>query len=277
MNTSKLNFITALHCEAKPLIDEYQLKKITNQTTPFPIFTNKNETIHLIIAGVGKIKTAIATTFLAQWTGNKSHTCYLNIGIAGATQFNLSEAVLINKITEASTQRNWYPFTSHLKYKKQAHLFTHDTPQTNYPDAGLVDMEGSAFFQTATCFVTQEQVQLIKIISDNNLETQTQITEERVKHIIQQNLSTISDIAHQLTLLSEKEYELNQEPLAYTQFQSQWHFTHAQTLQLKEYLRRWQTLLHQEDPLLHCQHEKNAKQVLQKIIMKLDNHANSLY
>lgn len=272
-----LNIIIALHCEAKPIIERLKLKKISNQALPFSIFTDKANQVNLIISGIGKIKAAIATTFLAQYTGNKSHACFLNIGIAGSSQLNISEVVLANKLKDESTQRNWYPFTGHLKFKKHALLITHDLPQPIYPEIGMVDMEASGFYQAATSFVTQEQVQILKIISDNSIESQQQINEEKVKALAQDKIDLIAEFISQLLQLSQQEKEINQDPLKLKEFLSQWHFTHAQSMQLKEYLRRWQIQVQEEDSYLFCQHEKNANQVIQKIITKLDTHANSLY
>lgn len=272
-----LNIVTALHCEAKPVIEHLQLKKITTPALPFPIFTNKENSVHLIISGVGKIKAAIATTFLAQWTENKNHACFLNIGIAGSAQFNIGEMLLINKISEVSTQRNWYPYTSHLKFKNKSVLMTHDLPQNSYPSAGLVDMEGSGFYQAAACFATQEQVQIAKIISDNHVDHMQQLNEEKVKKLISGNLHLISDLITQLLQLSQQEDVINKEPETLKEFLSTWHFTHAEELQLREYLRRWCLQIKSENSFIYCQSEKNAKQVIQKIIEKLDQHANSLY
>lgn len=270
-----INIVIALHCEAKPIIETLKLKKISDQKTLFPIFVNKDKTVNLIISGVGKIKSAIASTYLGLWAKNKSHACFLNIGIAGAQKLNIGEILLINKLSEASTKRNWYPFTAHLKINQRSSLITHDVPQTSYPDTDLVDMEGTAFYQAATSFVLQEQVQILKIISDNSMDTQQGLNEIKVKELIQGNIDVISNFISQLSNFSASEAALNREPLL-VDFLSKWHFTHTQNLQLQEYLRRWSFHFQQEDAFLYCQNETNANQVINKMISKLD-YANSLY
>src|SRR5689334_9443081 len=107
-----LNIVVALHCEAKSLIEYFQLKKIMQHNLPFPIFVNKDKNIHLIISGVGKIKAAAATTFLAMWTDRLTACTFLNVGIAGATQFARDNFIIAHKIIEDSTQRSWYPFVT---------------------------------------------------------------------------------------------------------------------------------------------------------------------
>src|SRR5436853_5329305 len=100
---SLINLVIALHCEAKPLIQHLKLKKIVDQSLPFPVYLNPSKTIHLVIAGVGKIRMATATAFLFCFTGAKPYSSFLNIGIAGSTQFKIGELVFANKISEIST------------------------------------------------------------------------------------------------------------------------------------------------------------------------------
>lgn len=268
--TPILNIVTALHCEAKPLIEHFQLKKISHVDLPFSIFVNKEQTIYLIVTGIGKVKMAAGTTFLHCWTGSKPTSCFFNIGIAGSTQFALGDCILIHKIMENSTERCWYPFVSLIKNKNQGQLITHDVPQKTYPTAGLVDMEGSAFFQTASHFVSQEHIQVMKIVSDNNTSPQNQLNEDNVKQFITRNLSSISEVAHYLLNLSQQENDLDKNPDHLTEFQSTWHFTHSQTLQLKEYLRRWQKQITKINVWDFCKQEKNSAAVINKIMQKLE-------
>ena len=255
----------ALHTEAKPIIDMFRLKKITHVNLPFSIFVNKDKTIHLIISGIGKIKMAAATTFLFMWTGSQKHSCFLNIGIAGSNQFSIGEGMLIHKMTEMSTGKSYYPFVSFLKIKKQAHLITYDTPQNSYPNLSIIDMEGSAFFETATQFVSLEQVQLFKIISDIDEKSLQALTKEKVTQIISDNLSTISELANSLIELSIQENKLDPTLDLIKEFQSTWYFTHAQLIQLKEVLRRWHTQKKNINAWQYCQNEKNAAYVISKL------------
>jgi len=266
-----LNIVMALHSEAIPIIEYFHLKKITHVNLPFTLFVNKDKSIHLILSGIGKVKIASATTFLHMWTGNKNHTCFLNIGIAGSKQHTIGDGVLIHKVIDKSTNKCWFPFVSRLKIKNQATLFTHDLPQTSYPSNGIVDMEGSAFFETAIHFVTQEQVQLYKIISDMDEKTMHEITKEKVKQLISTNITTISELANNLISLSIEENKLDQPDFLET-FQATWHFTHSQLLQLKQCLKRWRIQIKDQDALLHCRDEKTASHVLSKLVEKLDEH-----
>lgn len=49
-------FLTALSCEARPLIEHFKLKAQTH--SPFSIYQGKNRS--LIVSGIGKINAAMA-------------------------------------------------------------------------------------------------------------------------------------------------------------------------------------------------------------------------
>lgn len=112
-----LYLVTALPCEAKPLIEYFKLTKMTHIHLPFPVFVNKSNDIYLVISGIGKVKAAIATTFLYSLASDQTG-CFLNIGIAGSLEYQIGDCVIANKVTEFSTQRHWYPYVSLLKKNK---------------------------------------------------------------------------------------------------------------------------------------------------------------
>lgn len=257
----------ALFCEAKPIIDRWRLRKIPNLI--FSVYINQEQTICLIITGVGKVKMAAALTFVYEFTKGQSNTCFLNIGIAGSLEFLVGRAVLIHKITENNSERNWYPFVKPIKYKERSELRTYDLPQENYPTKGLIDMEGSAFFQIASLLVTQEQVQVLKVISDCDTESQSKLTEQSAEMLIKENLQNISILIEYLLDLSNKEYIDNDQALL-EKFSARWRFSATQLYQLKEYLRRWSILYKDRDPWEFCHDKQTGKHVLQYLNESLD-------
>jgi len=237
----------------------------------FPIFTNHNQSIYLIISGVGKVKTASATTYLFMLTGCHKQSVFLNYGIAGSLEFSCGQSVLANKICDASTQRKWFPFVNLLKNMRQSVLITHDRPQLTYPSAGMLDMEGAAFFHIASTFVTSEQIQVLKIISDNSEQDQAQLNEESVHRHIINNIPEIEKVVQYLLNLSQT--ELNNQFISewITEFQAKWHFTFSQRIQLKEYLRRWKIRLNYS-PMEVFANEINSKNVIKKLINLLEEN-----
>lgn len=277
-----LNIITALPAEAKPLIHFFKLKKLTSLTAPyipFTVFVNEGKTIYLIVSGIGKISIANATTCLYMLTGGNRHSAFLNIGIAGSLQYDLGTALLAHKIVEYSTQRCWYPFVSSIKKMSKTLLVTHDTPQTTYPTQGMIDMESSAFFATASHFVTQEQVQVLKIISDNTLETQQQLTPLLVENHINNALTDIDMLAQYLLNLSQQEAKLAYPLHCLEDFYKKWHFTFNQQIQLQKLLQQWYIHHKQTNAFTFCQQEKSAVAIIKKLQNQLTEfkYANCLH
>lgn len=265
----------ALHCEAKPVIGRYRLKRLISSEL-FPIFSNKDNSINLIVSGIGKIKSAVATTFLHLSMFGDNHEpllnpSFLNLGIAGSSQFPLKKAILVHKVIDQSTGFTWYPFISPLYKKPQGVLYTHDKPQIEYPELGMVDMEGSSFFQTAVLFTNQEQIQILKIISDNDFSTYNQINKVAIEGVIDENIHEIERVVDYLLDLSAKEADFAQAANSdgFLEFQKKWHFTHSQSIQLKECLRKWKLQINDENPIIFCQHANNANEVISKLVNKI--------
>ena len=100
--------VTALHAEARPLIDAYGMKRDPS-TQAFETYLG-DETA-LVVTGVGKVRSAMATAaFLSSHpvTGLTA----VNVGIAGAAPgsgWDIGELFLIHKILDASTGKEQFP------------------------------------------------------------------------------------------------------------------------------------------------------------------------
>jgi len=145
--------VAAFYKEVAQLIKHYKLKK---ENTPFEIF--KNDEIIVIISGIGKINSAIATTYLLS---NYDIDFCINFGIAGSSKFKVGEIFLINKIN-----KNLYPDILYTHPFKESEIICSDKIITN-GDFKLVDMESEGFFKAATKFLPLENIFIIKIVSDN--------------------------------------------------------------------------------------------------------------
>ncbi len=110
-----LNIICALDCEAKPLIQKYQLKK-NYHSTVFALYSNQDQGISLIVSGVGKIKMAASVSYLHQLNGANS---FVNIGIAGSGENEVGEVLIAHKIKDSATGITSYPHIGQLKKIQQ--------------------------------------------------------------------------------------------------------------------------------------------------------------
>jgi len=164
---------TALQAEARPLIDHYRLKQ---DTESHALRVYRSRDVILVVGGVGKIKSAIATSVLLSAHSERCGIFALNIGIAGAfddgsgPSCEIGDFFLVNKLVDQSSGRAFFPDLLAKVSCRETLLTTVERPLDRREgitiDRGLVDMEGTGFFQAAATFVGPHQVAVLKIVSD---------------------------------------------------------------------------------------------------------------
>lgn len=122
---------------------------------------------HLCLTGVGKINAAYS---VGKNIGNKtrqeaSNDYVINFGCCCSK--DLEGAFLVNKITDISSNRDFYPDMIRISSVKEAHLMTSDTLICN-PEAGLLyDMEGSGIFESSIKHISPDRIFFVKCVSDS--------------------------------------------------------------------------------------------------------------
>jgi nucleoside phosphorylase len=156
--------VSAIFIEAKVFIEKYNLKIIKDRF--FKIY--QNEDYLVIISGVGKIKMAMATSYILY---KINPSIIINFGISASLSHNIGDVFLINKIIDFASNRSYYPDILRKHNLKECDIITYDTPQsddTNILNKNhLIDMEASGFFQSAFHFTALHKIMIIKVISDN--------------------------------------------------------------------------------------------------------------
>lgn len=252
-----IHIVTALFCEAKPLIHHYRL---TGQQVENGFRIYENDTMRLIIAGVGKCAVAAACAYL-QGMEPKGKHIWLNLGIAGHDTMNVGEAILAHKIIDAATNVAWYPPFLFTPPCRTVTMISVDQPKAAYTAGVACDMEASGFYATAARFNSCELVQIFKVISDNHASPFQQVSNQLAQEIISERLDTLDILIKQLrelnTLLTEQQRRPVIDP-----FLQRWHFTVAQQHMLQRLLQRWQALTDTALDIRQFEDEKNSKAVL---------------
>lgn len=162
--------ITALAGEALPLINSFKLKKDITQTR-FDVF--KNQDTKLVVSGVGKIRSAIATASILVSEPPNLEDRIFNIGICGSgvKEYKTGEFFLINKIDDYSSRKSFYPETVFKHNFSEERIITFDRPVTRKEfkevPQSLVDMESSGFYEAASQHFQSHKIHILKIISDH--------------------------------------------------------------------------------------------------------------
>lgn len=158
---------SAFYAEAKNIIDHYGLKKEKSpETVRFDVFAN--DSIRLVITGVGEINAAAAVSNIGGAYGISSDDEILNVG-CGAGFGNgtcLGSIFLGNKLTEQMTGRTFYPDMLMKTNLMECEIVTVARVLGEGSDSVVYDMEAAAVYQAAAFFVGPHRMHFIKLVSD---------------------------------------------------------------------------------------------------------------
>ncbi|NOZ51579.1 MAG: hypothetical protein GXP08_00320 [Gammaproteobacteria bacterium] len=263
-----LNFVVALSVEAKPIIQHFRLRKIPGNHG-FTIFSN--ETIELIVSGVGTVAAAAATGYLAARQRNEGAAAWLNIGIAGSLSRDVGDAVLAHRVIDATDGRRYYPSLIINPMCETASIITVPKPATIYSGDRVYDMEAAGFYAAATRFNSNELIHCLKVISDNQHNSVDNVNATQVHALITAQIGKIAQLANEVQSLTEQLAPNSMHTDDYHIIIKRFHFTVSQQLQLKSQLNHWYALtncsLLNELKLHHC---RNAKTLLAELQNNLD-------
>ena len=273
MSNGCICWVIALPSEAKTLIEEFKMFPIQGDTL-FPVYKNKNEDEWLIITGVGQLNATSGVSYLYSLCPYARTSFWINFGIAGAGKKvgNIGDIFFINELRNYDHDKVHYPFILPQLKIKNAMLKTYDKPQNNYQNSFLFDMESWGFYNIIQRKITRELIAIIKIISDNSIETISSISKDFVKKLVKEKveyLVSLRDIGYSLSRI---EMERKKEPYLFSDITKNIHFTFSQREQLKKFLVRWDVHFPKRPLFLEIKDLKDAKSVLGYLESSLDSH-----
>lgn len=230
-----INIITALKCEAKPLIEALQLSFAGNPES-FPLYNNAG--INLLVAGVGKTSITAACETVHKVSGSASDGAWLNVGIAGHKSSDIGCAYLVNKVSDKNGGNPHFPYLPEGSRITNKSLVTVAEPCENYRGDNLYDMEASAFFSAAMQYSSRELVQSIKIVSDNSFSSTRKINKSLVHELIQKNIEPICEVVQLLGQESDNLRKRSADPEHYSWLVETYHFSQYQRNELRKLLRK---------------------------------------
>lgn len=219
-----LYIITALYCEAKPLIKYFGLKK-TDQFHKFQVFLA--EDILVVITGVGEIATSVAISSVCSIVPPTQRDFFLSFGSAGAVSkaLTLREIYLLHKITRLSTNQTFYPdVLFHHPFEEiqgvtGSKVLKEETRRLNdirgmQEELFLYDMEGAASYMSASYFFGTHQMAFLRILSDygEKKEQREWLTADQLTFMIEEKAHWLFPFIEQI-----KEQSQQKEPLLHTQ------------------------------------------------------------
>lgn len=158
---------SAFYAEAKNIIDHYGLKKEkSSEMVRFDVFAN--ESIRLVITGVGEINAAAAVSNIGGAYGISPDDEILNVGCGAgfSSDICLGSIFLGNKLTEQMTGRTFYPDMLMKANFRECEIVTVARVLNEGCDSVVYDMEAAAVYQAAAFFVGPHRMHFIKLVSD---------------------------------------------------------------------------------------------------------------
>ena len=158
---------SAFYAEAKNIIDHYGLKKEKSpETVRFDVFAN--DSIRLVITGVGEINAAAAVSNIGGAYGISPDDEILNVGCGAGfgNETCLGSIFLGNKLTEQMTGRTFYPDMLMKTNLMECEIVTVTRVLNEGSDSVVYDMEAAAVYQAAALFMGPHHMHFIKLVSD---------------------------------------------------------------------------------------------------------------
>ena len=241
-----MRLVTALPQEAAPLIEHYRLKKV-NSNPMFPLY--QNDTIYLVVSGIGKTLVAAATAYLHTKSGELPNQPFLNIGIAGHQRAITGKSRVASRITNQSTGETWYPSQIICDSMVRSPIITVEAVEHEYAEDAAYDMEAAGFYPVAWRASTAELVQSLKVISDHPGEPVANLDLQRIQGLIGDCIDEIHNLVEALQGLALIVDNKTPEPYSLEPFVERWHFSVTQRHRLRRVLERWAVLQNDENPL----------------------------
>ena len=225
-----LIWVCALHCEAKPVIDYYRLKK-SHENNPFDLYLGDGTAC--IISGIGKVASATACAWIAaSYRQQSASLAWINLGIAGAGEPDIGSLFSLHQVIDADDGRRYYPAPATRDRIEGGSCMTLSLPGEDYRDDCLYDMEASGFMQASLRFSSAELIKSLKIVSDNRLE-KTGNNRQRVSQFIEKHIDDIVSQADNLVTRNSEVAALSPASLHWQQLTSLTHFSQTQKNRLR--------------------------------------------
>lgn len=170
---------SALHCEAKALIEYYGLCR-DNRISKFQVFTNTEENIVLAVTGVGNVPAAVTVAAVLQSFGAGKNDFLVNIGSCAGSAAGI---FVCNKITDEATGRTYYPDMLHRHdfFEKEV-VTVPKVVNDGVADDKIYDMEAAGIYQAGSFFFGPHQMSFVKIVSDAG--TGQSVTPKDIERIV---------------------------------------------------------------------------------------------
>lgn len=267
----RLNIVTALECEARPVAERLGLRKVEKKTRR-PLYLGDG--VALAVSGMGREAAELTVKYLQlseefqivarnhDRTGAPSEAACLNVGVGGHREFPVGQGVMAHRVEDAGWSRAWYPRFVFEPPCPTATVRTVDSVERSYFDPVVYEMEAAGFAAQASKVSSAELVHVYKIISDGPGAPPDRITKKFIEERVRERVDEIAEIAEQLQSLAGELAGAKAPPPGMEELCEQWRFTKTQEFQLRRLLVRWQALKSDSSPVEAAREARHPREAL---------------
>ncbi len=232
-----IQFVVALECEARPLVNSLGLVR-ENSGGTFKVYSGND--CRLVVSGPGYALAAAATAYAGSiQAGGPFQAGWLNIGVAGHPVFEMGRPILADKVIDGISGQNWYPQLLFDWDGDTGPVRTVAAPESQFDVGACHDMEAAAFFTVANRFSTIELIHCLKIVSDNGLTSSDRLRPSMVTELVTDALPQIKLLVGVVEQLVHDKRGQDEIPDLWEPLLEKWHFSETQGLQLRELVRHY--------------------------------------
>lgn len=228
-----LTIVCALPSEAHALVAHWRLK--VRRERPFRVYGHPQASV--VISGVGSHASAAAVGFMAGLDEPAPNHIWLNLGITGHARHPLGTPLLAARVSHHGREDAWYPSLVFTPPCAVTELITHDRAVTDYHAEACCDMEAAGFMAATARIASGDLVQVMKVVSDNAEQGIAGIERNRVQGLMQDALPTVLTLIERIREVAARLPAARDDTPA-AAWLERWHFSHSQSTQLQQLLRR---------------------------------------
>lgn len=267
-----LIWVSALHCEAKPVIDYYRLKK-SPDNNPFDLYLGDG--MACVVSGIGKISAAAACAWAAARLQQQASLAWINLGTAGAGEHEIGSLFSLHQVIDADDGQRYYPAPAAADRLDGAACMTLSQPAEDYRDDCLFDMEASGYMYSSLRFSSAELIRSLKIVSDNR-HGKTGKDRRRVSELVQSQIDSIAREATSLIALNDELAALSPDAENWQRLIELAHFSRTQRSRLRVLWRYLMNRGFEADKLLSALAGQSASAIIRELEQKSHSDSEAL-
>jgi nucleoside phosphorylase len=192
-----LTFITALSCEAQPLVDACRLRRVEAPSGVRQLYAGGDR--RLAVVGVGPVAAAAGVHALLAADSSSGDGRLVNVGVCGArpdADLEIGELVIVGAVVDGDSGSEVQLSPSTTASARHVRLTTCSSPVTTpaiAPPTPVVDMEAAAICAAASSEFPTTCILCLKVVSD--FLTAERLRAETVRNLVARRCAEILAIA----------------------------------------------------------------------------------